>query len=115
MRAMRQAVTVAGLLLLVAGCTSWRRTEVPAPPATLRTHRGPLRVTVTSSEMFQLVNVVMVTDSLFGTTDDLSAIRIGIPLREVTRIEERFSDRRRTALAVAGIVAFVLVSGIAGF
>ena len=115
MRVLRLAVTGAGLLLLVAGCTSWRRTDVPTPPATLRTHRGPLRVTVTTSEMFQLVNVVMVTDSLFGTTDDLSAIRIGIPLREVTRIEEQYRDRRRSALAVAGVVAFVLVSGIAGF
>lgn len=115
MRVWRQAVTVAGLLLLIAGCTSWRRTEVPTPPATLRTHRGPLRVTVTSSEMFQLVNVVMVTDSLFGTTDDLSAIRIGIPLREVTRIEEPYRDHLRTAFAVAGVVGFVILSGIAGF
>jgi hypothetical protein len=115
MRVMRQAVIVAGLLLLGTGCTSWRRTQVPTPPATLRTHRGPLRVTVTSNEMFQLVNVVMVTDSLFGTTDDLSAIRIGIPLREVTRLEEPYRDKLRTAAAVAGLVAFVVLSGIAGF
>ena len=114
MRVTRQVVPAAWLLLSLMGCTSWRRVEVPTPPAQLRTYQEPLRVRLDNREVFQLVNVVIVTDSLFGTTDDLSAIRMGVALREVDRIDRRYKDNARTILAIAGITAVILVSGIAG-
>lgn len=117
MRVMRQVVSVAsaaGLLFALTGCTGWRRVEVPTPPAQLRTYREPLRVTLDNREVFFLVNVVIVTDSLFGTTDDISAIRMGVALREVDRIDQRYKDNKRTLLTIALVTAAVLMSGLAG-
>ncbi|HSA57408.1 MAG TPA: hypothetical protein VLE53_16980 [Gemmatimonadaceae bacterium] len=114
MRVLRQAVSAAGMVLALTGCMSWRRIEVPTPPAQLRTYRESLRVRLDNREVFHLVNVVIVTDSLFGTTDDISAIRMGVALREVDRIDRRQKDNGRTILAIAGITAVVLFSGMAG-
>ena len=120
MRVMRRvvprAVLLIGLggLLGLTGCMGWRRIEVPTPPAQLRTYRQPLRVTLDNREVFHLVNVVIVTDSLFGTTDDLSAIRMGVALREVDRIDQRYKDNKRTLLTIALVSAGILMSGLAG-
>ena len=113
MRVMRRMVSPAALLLGLTGltgCMGWRRVEVPTPPAQLRTYRQPLRVTLDNREVFHLVNVVIVTDSLFGTTDDLSAIRMGVALREVDRIDQRYKDNKRTLLAI-----HALFDGTIGF
>lgn len=114
MRVMRQVVSGAVLLFGLTGCMGWRRVDVPEPPAPLRTYRQPLRVTLDNREVFHLVNVVIVTDSLFGTTDDLSAIRMGVALREVDRIDQRYKDNKRSFLVLALVTAGVLMSGLAG-
>lgn len=103
-----------GLLFTLSGCMGWRRVEVPTPPAQLRTYRQPLRVTLDNREVFHLVNVVIVTDSLFGTTDDISAIRMGVALREVDRIDQRYKDNKRTLLTLALVGAGIFLSGLAG-
>lgn len=115
MRTMRRVGAGVMLVLLASGCMGWRRVQVPTPPATLQVHRVPVRVTLVNRDVYEFQNVVIVTDSLFGTTmDEVTPVRMGIALRNVTRLEERYKDNRRTLLAFAGVVALLLYSGLAG-
>ncbi|HEX7123151.1 MAG TPA: hypothetical protein VF178_12320 [Gemmatimonadaceae bacterium] len=116
MPTVRPIALALALAVLATSCTGWRRVDVPTPPATLTVHRKPMRVTLVNRDVFEFRNVVIVTDSLFGTTiDEIDPVRMGIALRNVTRLEEQVKDPRRTALAIAAGTAFILLSGIAGF
>lgn len=109
-------IGMAVVVALGTGCTGWRRVEVPAAPAPLQVHRQPTRVTLVNREVWEFRNVVIVTDSLFGTTlDEVDPVRMGIALSNVTRLEQQVKDLGRTVLAVVGVAAFLLLSGIAGF
>lgn len=115
MPSVRRIGLAMALAVLATGCMGWRRVDVPTPPARLTQHRQPMRVTLVNRDVWEFRNVVIVTDSLFGTTiDEVDPVRMGIALRNVTRLEERVKDPKRTVLAIAAGVAFVLMTGMAG-
>jgi hypothetical protein len=66
--------------------------------------KGPVHVTLVDQRSLYLVNVVIATDSLFGTGADMAALRHSVPLSEVSRIEENRKSPGRSMLLILVIV-----------
>jgi hypothetical protein len=106
----RRCAAAAFVLLLASGaCTTWVRTQVPAPPAPPRTLRGAARITLVDRSTVTLVHVVIATDSLFGVSNDEAAIHHAFPLTGITRIEEQRKAGLLTLLLLGGILTYLIV------
>lgn len=76
-------------------------------------HR-PTRVALKDTRSYELTDVVIVSDSLFGTTNDVARIRRSFPLRMVSTVQTQQPSGARTA-ALAVVLALVAWrSGIFG-
>jgi hypothetical protein len=109
---MPRCFRLAGLALVIAlgACTTWAMESIPAPPAPMRSMRGPVRVTVAGQGAIEMVNVVVATDSLFGRSADVALVRYAFPLRDVTRIEEKKKNALLTVIACGAVVAALLLA-----
>lgn len=96
----------AGLGLLTA-CHSWKPIDVPRPPAPVSTLRDPVRLQLRNGQVRELVNVVIATDSLFGTSNDPARIRSAYHLTEVQSLEVLRDDPARTV----GLVVLLAILG----
>ena len=86
---------------------SYQARSVPAPPAPMQVLRGAMRVTLDDGRLYELRNVIVATDSLFGTTNDAAAVRLSFALRAVTALEERRRDLLLTAGMLLGIAVLI--------
>lgn len=80
----------------------------------MQVYHKPTRVRLKDTRSYELTDVVIVSDSLFGTTNDVARIRRSFALRQVSRLETRQSSTARSAAlaVVIGLVAWR--SGIFG-
>ncbi len=88
-------------------CTQWAAVTVPAPPAPMQVYHRATRVTLKDTRAYELVDVVIVTDSLFGTTADEAEIRRSFALPQVSRVEIRKPSGART-LGLVALIALVV-------
>jgi hypothetical protein len=97
------------VVALAGACTVWTGRPVPTPPAPMRAMRGPVRVTLFDRSSVDLINVVIVTDSLFGSSELATSVRYSYALRDVAKLEVKQRTVARTVLAIAALVALVFV------
>ena len=71
--------------------------------------RGPVLVTLLDQQSLYLVNVVIATDSLFGTSADIAGIRHSVPLAEVARISENRKSPGRSMLLILAITVGAII------
>jgi hypothetical protein len=96
------------LALSLGGCSSYRPRSVPQPPAPMQRLTGDTRITLEDGSIYDLRNVIVATDSLFGTMPG-STGRMAVPLVQITRLEQRGRDLTLTALTVVGIAVLLLL------
>ncbi len=114
MRALGRAM-VAGLLLALPGCLSWKQVHIPAPPAPPMVISRLSKVTLTTRASVEFVTLVVAPDSVFGIRSNFSRTRMTISRDQIARVEERRKDAPRTLALIAVMVAAGFWSGITGF
>ena len=97
-----------GSLLLVASCTTALH---PVPIEVVRngapqTYKRVLLVTSDGYER-RLIDVVVRSDSLFGTWADSAGVRLAVPVSEIVRLESDEPDIRPAVIGVVGFLAEV--------
>lgn len=104
---------VAGLFVLQAtGCVAWKTVPTPGPTSPVADRTAKFRITTVRNSQMVLVDVHFRNDSLLGVSDENTARAVGIPVLEITRIEQQKTDGIRTAFAVAaGVTGVVLAVG----
>jgi hypothetical protein len=110
-----RAAICAIVLLSVAGCTRLEPVDVPSPPVPAMRLTRPAVVTLMNQRQYELTDVIIANDSLFGQTNDpIAPVRVTIHLSQVARVEERQKDLIRSLMLATILVAIVLYSGVAG-
>ena len=102
------AATSIALVLAVSACVTWKSEPVPAPPAAFRSTHGPVHVWLADHSELYLVNVVIATDSLFGTSADVAALHHSVPLVDVVRMEEQKKSPGRSLLLLAAAIVLAI-------
>lgn len=117
MRTIRRTAAALGAaaLTLLAACHSWKPMDVPRPPAPMTQVRNPLRVELQSGQVYELVNVIIATDSLFGTSNDAARVRSAFHLSQVASLEELRDDNRRTIGLIVLLAVLGARAGMTGF
>lgn len=90
-------------MLLLSGCKSWQPAAESPQTLIARYEPSSLRVTLRTTERLTLENPTASGDSIFG--DGEFGGRMGVPMAEVTLVEERRFSAVRTI--ITGSVAFV--------
>lgn len=109
-----RSLAILGWLVAAGACTAWRPREVPTPPAQVQQFRRPVRVTLRDGRSFELRNAIVATDSLFGTSNDVAALRMRFGLREIRSLEENEKDARATLALIALLALAAGFTGIFG-
>lgn len=117
MRTARRAAATLGAaaLTFLAACHSWKPMDIPPAPAPVMQIRQPVRVALQGGRVHELTNVVIVTDSLFGTSNDVLRVRSAFHLSQVTGLEVLRDDSRRTIGLIVLLAIVGARAGLAGF
>jgi hypothetical protein len=109
---MRLAV---GLMLVLAGCTTWKTQSAPPAEVIARNNGDHVRVTRFDGSILELTKAAVSGDSLFGhvtgAKDSLS--RTTIPLADVQSVAVRRISPGKTALLLAGFGVTAILVGAA--
>jgi hypothetical protein len=80
----------------------------------MQVYHRPTRVSLKDTRSFELTDVVIVSDSLFGTTNDLAHVRHSFSLRQVSTLETQQASGTRTAVLAVFLAIVAWRSGIFG-
>ncbi len=104
-----------GLMLVLAGCTSWKTQSAPPAEVIAGSTGDHVRVTRFDGSILELTKAAVSADSLsghaLGSKDSLS--RTTIPLADVQSVAVRRISAGKTALLVAGLGVTAMLVGAA--
>jgi acetyl-CoA carboxylase alpha subunit len=107
---MRSRFSLAVLLFLATGCTTWRPQPGPAPEVVAANRAGSVRVWRRDQSTLVLRNPTITSDSIVGQG---SSGHAAVALADVQSIDTRRTNVLSTALLTAGIALVVAVVALA--
>lgn len=105
----REALATVLAALLLGGCMTWRRADVPPQVLLARPGEMVVRVTRQGGEQIVLQAPVIIADTLRGTVRWGAELTVvAIPLRDVVSVEVQQLDAASTTVAVAALGATMI-------
>ncbi len=107
-------IVATATIALLFGCYTYHKAE-PSEQTVTRAHSGPIEVTRTDHSLLRMRGASIVGDSLVGTTEDVSPVRIAVATKDIQSVVVRQLNVGRTValgggLTLAAFAALIVVA-----